>query len=137
MRTQEEILRQSKIVASVGISTSPKQVANSVSRLLQNWGYTVIPVNPDFDEVIDQKCYPDLLSVPKPIDIVAIFRRSQNVAPHVDQAIAIGASAVWMPISVVDETAAARARAAGLDVVMDRCMHCAIVELGLFPEHSP
>lgn len=136
MRTQEEILRQSKTIASVGVSPSPKQSGNRVSRILQHWGYRVIPVNPNYGQVIGQKSYPDLLSIPGPVDIVLIFRRSEHVVSHVDQAIAIGASAIWMPLSVVNEEAAARARAAGLDVIMDRCIECAAVELGIFPEHE-
>ncbi len=136
MRTQEEILQQSKTIASVGVSPDNQQVANRVSRILQHWGYKVIPVNPLYAKVIGEKCYPNLLEVPDHIDIVAIYRRSENVAPHVDEAIAISASAIWMPLSVVNEEAAAKAHKAGLDVVMNRCIECAAVELGVHLPHT-
>ncbi len=136
MRTEEQILKQSHTIASVGIAPSNKQVANRVSRILQHWGYKIIPVNPDFKKVIGLRSYPNLTKAPRPMDIVLIFRRSENVLPHVEEAISVGASVVWMPLSVKNEVAAARARAAGLDVVMDRCIECAAVELGLFPRHK-
>ena len=136
MREIQDILRQSKTIASVGISPDGQQVANRVSRILKHWGYKVIPVNPDYDQVIGERCYANLSAIPYPVDIALLFRRSENVPPHVEEAIAIGASAVWMPLSVINADAAAKATSAGLDTVMDRCIECACVELGLFPPHK-
>jgi predicted CoA-binding protein len=89
--------------------------------MLQSRGYNVIPVNPSCDELLGVRCHPSLADVPGPVDVVDIFRRSSEAGRHVDEAIEIGASAVWMQLGVIDEAAAARARAAGLAVVMDRC----------------
>lgn len=136
VRTVEQILKQSHTIASIGVSPSNKQVANRVSRILQYWGYTVIPVNPNFEIIFNTKSYPDLLQAPRPIDIVLIFRRSENILPHVEEAISIGASVVWMPLAVINQEAAAKAKAAGLDVVMDRCIECAAVGLGIYPRHK-
>jgi predicted CoA-binding protein len=81
----------------------------------------VIPVNPAVDEVLGERCFPSLEAVPEPVDVVDVFRRSSEAGAHVDEAIAIGAAAVWLQLGVIDEAAAERARAAGLRVVMDRC----------------
>ena len=85
------------------------------------WGHTVMPVNPQVSEILDQRCYASLAEVPRPIEMVDIFRRSEAVGPVVDAAIAAGSAIVWMQLGVIDEAAAARAHAAGLTVVMDRC----------------
>jgi uncharacterized protein len=89
--------------------------------MLKSRGYRVIPVNPGCDRVLGERCYPSLADVPEQVDVVDIFRRASEAGRHVDEAIAIGASAVWMQLGVIDEAAAARARDAGLKVVMDRC----------------
>jgi len=89
---------------------------------MQRAGYKIIPINPEYDEALGEKCYPDLESAPRPIDIVNIFRRSEAVPEIVDAAIRIGARAVWMQEGVVHQAAAARAKAAGIIVVMDRCL---------------
>jgi predicted CoA-binding protein len=84
-------------------------------------GHRVIPVNPDADEVLGERCYPALDAVPEQVDVVDLFRRSEAAGEHVDEAIAIGARAVWLQLGVIDHAAAERARSAGLHVVMDRC----------------
>jgi predicted CoA-binding protein len=116
------ILRECRRVAVVGISDRPERDSHRVAAYLQHAGYTIIPVNPNVTEVLGLRCWPSLEAAPGPIDVVDVFRRSELVEPVVDAAIAIGAKAVWMQDGVVNERAAAKARAAGLLVVMDRCM---------------
>jgi hypothetical protein len=89
---------------------------------MQAAGYRIVPVNPNLDEALGEKAYPDLLSIPEPVDVVVIFRRSEDVPPVVEQAIQIGAKVVWMQLGIINEAAAERARAAGLEVVMDSCI---------------
>lgn len=117
-----EILRGSKVIAVVGLSSKPYRPSYGVSEYMQQAGYRIIPVNPAETEVLGEKCYPDLDSVPEAIDIVDIFRRSEYVPEIVEAAIRKGAKCVWMQEDVVHEEAALRAREAGLDVVMDRCI---------------
>jgi uncharacterized protein len=116
------ILREFRRVAVVGISDRPERDSHRVAAYLDRVGYTVIPVNPNVREVLGRRCWPTLDEAPGPIEVVDVFRRSELVAPVVDAAIRVGAKAVWMQDGVVDEASAARARAAGLLVVMDRCM---------------
>jgi predicted CoA-binding protein len=120
--TAARILRELRRVAVVGISDRPERDSHRVAAYLQRAGYTIIPVNPNVDEVLGLRCWPDLEVAPKPIEVVDVFRRSELVPPVVEAAIRVGARAVWMQDGVVHEEAAARARAAGLLVVMDRCM---------------
>ena len=121
-QTIERILRTARTIATVGLSDDATKPAHTVPAYLQAQGYRVIPVNPTISEVLGQKAYGSLADVPEPIDVVQIFRRSDQVGPIVDEAIAAGAKAVWMQVGISDEAAAARARAAGLDVVMNQCM---------------
>ena len=121
-QTIERILRTARTIATVGLSNDATKPAHTVPAYLQSQGYRVIPVNPTISEVLGQKAYASLAEVPEPIDVVQIFRRSEQVGPIVDEAIAAGAKAVWMQVGISDEAAAARARAAGLDVVMNQCM---------------
>lgn len=109
--------------AVVGCSADPSRDSHRIAGLLQRSGYRVVPVNPELDEVLGERCYPSLSEIPaeKGVEVVDLFRRSEAVASHVDEAIAIGAGAVWMQLGVVDESAAERARGAGLRVVMNRC----------------
>ena len=116
------ILRDFRRVAVVGISDRPERDSHRVAAYLQGAGYVIVPVNPNVTEVLGLRCWPSLEAAPRPIEVVDVFRRSELVEPVVDAAIAVGAKAVWMQDGVVNETAAARARAAGLLVVMDRCM---------------
>ncbi len=111
-----------KRIAVVGLSDQPERPSYDVARYLQTRGYTIIPVNPNATEVLGEKAYPDLASLPEPPEVVDIFRRSEFVSDIVDQAIEVGAKAVWMQFDVIDREAALRARKAGLLVVMDRCM---------------
>lgn len=116
------ILREFRRVAVVGISDRPDRDSHRVAAYLQRAGYTIIPVNPNVTDVLGLRCWPSLEDAPGPIEVVDVFRRSELVGPVVDAAIALGAKAVWMQDGVVNEAAASKARAAGLLVVMDRCM---------------
>ena len=120
--TLRRILHEQRTVAVVGLSANWHRPSNFAAKYLQEHGYRVIPVNPAYDEVLGERCYPDLKSVPEPVGVVVIFRRVDEVPPVVDDAIAIGARVVWMQLGVIHVEAAARARDAGLEVVMDRCM---------------
>jgi predicted CoA-binding protein len=118
----EKILRSARTIAVVGLSANPRRPSHGVARYLQRAGYRIIPVNPNIDEVLGERAYPTLSELPEPVDVVEVFRRSEFAGAIVDEAIAIGVGAVWLQDGVVDEAAAERARAAGLDVVMDDCM---------------
>jgi uncharacterized protein len=107
--------------AVVGCSPEPWRASHDVARFLIARGYDVIPINPNVDEVLGRTRHSSLADVPVPVDVVDIFRRSSEAGRHVDEAIAVGAKAVWMQLGVIDAAAAQRARAAGLLVVMDRC----------------
>jgi uncharacterized protein len=117
-----DILRNYHAIAVVGLSSDPMRASHSVSDYMQRAGYRIIPVNPDETEVLGEKAYPDVVSIPEQVEIVNIFRRSENVPPVVDDAIAAGAKVVWMQQGIWNEAAAEKARAAGLEVVMDRCI---------------
>lgn len=116
-----EILTTTKTWAVVGCSADPGRASNGVAAFLLAKGFELVPVHPAYDEVLGRTCYPDLRSVPVPIDVVDIFRRADEAGVHVDEAIEIGARAVWMQLGVIDAAAATRATDAGLLVVMDRC----------------
>ena len=116
------ILNNYHIIAMVGLSPDPNRPSHRVAKYLINHGYKVIPVNPDAQEILGTRSYSDMSSIPEPIEIVDIFRRSEEVMPIVDEAIKIGAKVVWMQEGVINEEAALRAQDAGLLVVMDRCM---------------
>ncbi len=116
------ILRQYKRVAMVGLSANPYRPSHFVAIYLMAHGYEVIPVNPREKEILGQKCYPSLTAIPGPVDIVDIFRDPSAVPGIVEESIQIGAKVVWMQLGVIHEAAAQRAREAGLEVVMDRCM---------------
>jgi uncharacterized protein len=116
-------LTETSTWAVVGCSPDPGRDSHRIASLLQRRGFRVIPVNPAVDEVLGERCYPSLADVPDAasIDVVDIFRRASEAGAHVDEAIEIGARGVWMQLGVIDSAAAARARDAGLHVVMDRC----------------
>ncbi|CUU07191.1 hypothetical protein JGI1_01728 [Candidatus Thermokryptus mobilis] len=118
----KEILTSYKTIAIVGISNKPDRDSYIVAEYLLNQGYKIIPVNPNIDTVLGLKAYPDLISVPEEIDIVDIFRRPEFVDEIVDQAIEKRAKVVWMQLGVINESAAEKARKAGLKVVMNKCI---------------
>ncbi|MCI0407026.1 MAG: CoA-binding protein [Acidobacteria bacterium] len=120
-----EILRKFHTFAVVGLSPKPHRDSHKVARFLQEHGYRIIPVRPGADSILGERCYATLGEIPQKVDVVNLFRRSEAVAPFVDQAIAIQAKVVWMQLGVIHEEAAERARRAGLLVVMD---HCPLIE---------
>jgi predicted CoA-binding protein len=116
------IFESSKTIAVVGLSDKPDRDSYRVAKYLQAHGYRIIPVNPAVAEVLGERSYASVADIPEPVDVVDIFRKPEAVGPVVEEAIAAGAKVVWMQLGVVNEPAAAAARAAGLQVVMDRCM---------------
>lgn len=122
MSVEKEILNSSRVVAVVGLSPNPERPSYRVASYLKEQGYRIIPVNPTTEKILEEVSYPDLVSIPETVDVVDIFRRPEEVPDIVEDAIKIGAKAVWMQEGVVNEEAAARAREAGLRVVMDKCM---------------
>jgi predicted CoA-binding protein len=118
----EEILNNSRTVAIVGLSSNPERPSFVVGKYLKEHGYKIIPVNPGEKTILGETSYPDLAAIPEKIDVVDIFRRPEDVLPIVHQAIQIGAKVVWMQEGIVNEEAAAEARKACLQVVMDTCM---------------
>ena len=115
------LLQQARTIAVVGISAKPDRPSHEVAHYLQRAGYTIIPVNPAYEEVLGQKCYPNLHVVPVKIDLVDVFRKPAEVMAVVDEAIAVGAGSVWLQLGVIAPDAADKAAAAGLKVVSDRC----------------
>lgn len=124
----KKLLATAKTIAVVGLSPKQARPSNMVARYLIEAGYTVIPVNPGQEKILSLDCYPSLAAIPGPVDIVNIFRHSEEVPPIVAAAIALGAKAIWMQEGVIHTEAARSAKAAGLLVVMDRCLktvhHC-------------
>ncbi len=122
MSIEEEVLSSSRVVAIVGLSQKPDRPSYKVASYLKEHGYRIIPVNPEAREILGETCYADLVSIPEPVDVVDIFRRSEEVPAIVEQAIRIGAKVVWMQEGVINNEAAVQARGTGLLVVMDKCM---------------
>lgn len=120
-QTIKRILAECKTIAVVGLSANPMRPSNGVARYMQRAGYRVIPVNPNETRVLDEQAYAALADVPEQIELVDVFRRSDEAGAAVDEAIRLGAKAVWLQEGVLDQAAAQRAHAAGLLVVMDRC----------------
>ncbi len=121
-RTIRRILRNSRRVAMVGLSANESRPSYFVGYYLQRMGYEIIPVNPRYERILGQKSYPDVASIPEAPDVVDVFRRPDEIAEVVDEAITVGAKSLWLQFEVVNEAEAARAQEAGLLVVMDRCM---------------
>ena len=118
----KSLLAESTTIAVVGLSPKSQRPSNSVARYLIDKGYRVIPVNPGHEEILGLTCYPYLDAIPESVDVVDIFRKSDEIVPIVDQAVDIGAQAIWMQLGIINEEAAERAISAGLRVVMDRCI---------------
>lgn len=119
----KEMLTKYKNIAVVGLSPDPSKPSHGVAAYLKRAGYRIIPVNPSCQQdILGEQCYPTLADIPDQVDIVDVFRRSEYLPEIVDQAIAKGAKVVWMQEGVINEAAAAKAEAAGLEVVMDRCL---------------
>jgi len=116
------ILGENHVIAVVGLSADWHRPSYFAAKYMQEHGYRVIPVNPKYGEILGEKCYKSLREVPEKIDIVDVFRKTQDVMPIAEEAIAIGAKVLWQQLGVKNEAAAAKARAAGLDAVMDRCV---------------
>jgi len=115
------ILEDSKTIAVVGLSPKSQRPSHRVARYLLAAGYTIIPVNPGQDTILGLPCYPNLGAIPMPVDLVDIFRRPEAVLAVVEEAISIGSRFIWMQEGIVNDEAAAKAEAAGLEVIMDRC----------------
>lgn len=120
--TLRRILAVSHTIAVVGLSQHWHRPSNFAAKYLQHHGYRIIPVNPAYSEVLGEKCYATLAEIPEPVDVVDCFRRAEDIEPLAEAAISIGAKVLWLQLGVVNLAAAELARAAGLDVVMDRCM---------------
>ena len=120
--TLRAILEKYKTVAIVGLSKNWQRPSNFAAKYLQEHGYRVIPVNPVYDEVLGEKCYPDLASIPEPVDVVDCFRAASEIPALAEQAVEIGAKVLWTQLEIINYDAADYARDAGLEVVMDRCM---------------
>ena len=116
------ILRECKTIAVVGLSANEMRPSYFAAKYMQDHGYRIIPVNPNYDEILGEKCYPDLASIPEPVDMVDLFQRSDRVMPFVEQAIQIKAKVVWLQLGVINDEAEKVASDAGLNVVVDRCV---------------
>ena len=122
INTLRRILRENKVIAVVGLSADWFRPSYFAAKYMQEHGYRVIPVNPKYESILGEKCYRSLRDIPEKVDIVDVFRKTQDVPPIADDAIAIGARVLWQQLGVRNESAAAKASAAGMDAVMDRCV---------------
>ena len=122
INTLRRILRETRVIAVVGLSADWFRPSSFAAKYMQEHGYRVIPVNPKYKEILGEKCYPSLCDIHQPVDSVDVFRKTADVLPIADHAIKIGAKVLWQQLGVRNEEAAAKARAAGLLTVMDRCV---------------
>lgn len=122
INTLRRILGDNRVIAVVGLSADWYRPSYFAAKYMQEHGYRVIPVNPKYREILGEKCYASLREVPGKVEVVDVFRKTEDVAPIAEQAIAIGAKVLWQQLGVKNEAAAAKARAAGLETVMDRCV---------------
>jgi predicted CoA-binding protein len=120
--TLRRVLRDSRTIAVVGLSAEWHRPSYFAAKYMQAHGYRIVPVNPKYPEILGEKCYPDLQSIPFPVDLVDVFRKPQDCVPIAQAAVAIGARALWLQIGVINEEAQHIAEAAGLTVVVDRCV---------------
>ena len=130
----KQLLTDATVIAMVGASSNPDKTSNGIMQKLQRSGYRVIPVNPHETEVLGERSYPSLVDVPERIDIVDVFRRAEDTPGIADEAVTIGAKALWLQTGIVSEDAAARAKAGGLTVVMDRCIGATVSLLKVAPK---
>jgi len=124
-----QLLTEATTIAVIGASSNPDKASHGIMRRLQQAGYRVIPVNPTESDVLGERSYPSLLDVPERVDIVDVFRRSEDTPSIADDAVTIGAKALWLQTGIANEEAAAKARAGGLTVVMDSCIGVAVSRL--------
>ena len=122
INTLRRILKESRVIAVVGLSADWYRPSYFAAKYMLEHGYRVIPVNPQYQEVLGQKCYKSLRDIPVKVDIVDCFRKTEDIMPIADDAIAIGAKVLWQQLGVTNAEAAAKARAAGMEAVMDRCV---------------
>jgi predicted CoA-binding protein len=122
INTLRRILRESRVIAVVGLSADWFRPSYFAAKYMQEHGYRVVPVNPKYETILGEKCYRSLRDIPHPVDMVDVFRKTQDVAPIAEDAISIGAKVLWQQLGVKNEAAAAKARAAGLEAVLDRCV---------------
>jgi len=122
INTLRRILKENRTIAVVGLSAQWHRPSYFAAKYMQEHGYRVIPVNPKYGEILGEKCYASLREIPQKVDLVDVFRKTQDVMPVAEDAIAIGAKVLWQQLGVKNEAAAAKARAAGLEAVMDRCV---------------
>ncbi|MDD2991733.1 MAG: CoA-binding protein [Zoogloea sp.] len=122
IQTLRRVLQESRTIAVVGLSADWFRPSYFAAKYMQEHGYRIIPVNPKYPEILGEKSYPDLASIPEKVDIVDVFRKPADALPIAEQAIAIGAKTLWLQIGVINDEARQKAEAAGLTVVMDRCV---------------
>lgn len=118
-----ELLQETRTIAVVGLSPRPNRPSFQVARAMQQFGYRIIPVRPAVDSVLGERAYPDLYALPQPVDLVNVFRNPRDIGPVIDACIALKLPRVWLQDGVIDASAALRAQAAGIEVVMDRCIY--------------
>jgi len=122
INTLRRILKENRVIAVVGLSAQWHRPSYFAAKYMQEHGYRVIPVNPKYREILGEKCYASLRDIPQKVDLVDVFRKTQDVMPVAEDAIAIGAKVLWQQLGVKNEAAAAKARAAGLETIMDHCV---------------
>ena len=122
IQTLRRILKENNTIAVVGLSANWYRPSYFAAKYLQEYGYRIIPVNPAYEEVLGEKCYPTLSDIEEPVDVVDVFRRAKDVPPIAEEAVKIGAKVLWLQLGIIHQEAAEKARGAGLDVVMNRCM---------------
>ena len=118
----DTLLKNTKTIAVVGLSDKPSRASYDVARYMQSQGYRIIPVNPGCSEILGEKCYPDLKSIPEPVDMVNVFRKAEDCLPVAMDAVSIGAKSLWLQLGIINEEAQRYAENHGLTVVMDRCL---------------
>jgi predicted CoA-binding protein len=118
----KSILESARNIAVVGLSDNPERTSHMVAQAMQERGYRIIPVNPNAESILGEKCYASLTDIPEPVDIVNVFRRSEHTPEVAEEAVRIGAKVLWLQLGIVSDEAAAIARSGGLEVVMDRCI---------------